>query len=131
MNDYKELYYFLFNRISDMIQELQLLQQQTEEAFVLGYSHTQQPALRMQQALPDAEKQASYILTMPGEEFVAAPGAQDDTDYEVRAIFSESCYSKTRSVTGSSRQLLPFERPKPQLPPPAIAPEFSRRPAAE
>lgn len=35
MNDYKRLYYLLFNRISDTIAELELAQQEAEELFVL------------------------------------------------------------------------------------------------
>lgn len=34
MNEYKELYYKLFNRITDVITELQELQQEAEEAYI-------------------------------------------------------------------------------------------------
>ncbi len=34
MNDYAELYYKLFNKITDVIHELQLVQQQVEDAYI-------------------------------------------------------------------------------------------------
>lgn len=34
MNDYAELYYKLFNKVTDVIHELQLVQQQVEEAYI-------------------------------------------------------------------------------------------------
>ena len=51
MNDeYKELYYFLFNKISDMIQELQQLQQQAEEAYIAGFGYAKQSGMQEQTA---------------------------------------------------------------------------------
>ncbi|MEL7603094.1 MAG: hypothetical protein AAGU77_08045 [Bacillota bacterium] len=114
-----------------MILELQLLQQQAEDAYMTGYSRGKQSSLQMQQALPDASEQASYILPLNDEEPVAAPSAQDDPGHEAQALFSEAYYSKTQAAAGSSRQPLPFGRPKQQLPPPAIASEYSRHPIAE
>lgn len=42
MADYKKLYFFLFNRISDMIKELQKIQQQAEERYLLSEEETEE-----------------------------------------------------------------------------------------
>ncbi|MBP0980558.1 MAG: hypothetical protein J6Q18_03240 [Oscillospiraceae bacterium] len=34
MENYKELYYFLFNQITDIIEQLKSIQQQSEEMFI-------------------------------------------------------------------------------------------------
>ena len=34
METYKELYYFLFNQITDIIEQLKSIQQQSEEMFI-------------------------------------------------------------------------------------------------
>lgn len=36
MPDYKKMYYVLFNKITDLIGELQVAQQQTEEMYIVG-----------------------------------------------------------------------------------------------
>lgn len=39
MDEYKELYYTLFNKVTDVITELQTVQQQTEELFLSQGEH--------------------------------------------------------------------------------------------
>lgn len=36
MSDYKKMYYILFNKITDVIGELQSIQRQTEEIYISG-----------------------------------------------------------------------------------------------
>ncbi|MGI5985560.1 MAG: hypothetical protein ACOX7O_06865 [Oscillospiraceae bacterium] len=36
MPDYKKMYYVLFNKITDVIGELQVAQQRTEEMYIVG-----------------------------------------------------------------------------------------------
>jgi hypothetical protein len=132
LENYKDLYYFLFNRISDMIQELQLLQQQAEEAYMIGYSQGQQSALHAQQALSDAAEQASHISSSSSESQANTQNMPECPGYGSRPFFLETYYSKTQAVAGPSRQPLLFGRPnKQQLSPPSIKPELVRHPVAE
>lgn len=36
MSDYKKMYYILFNKITDIVDELQAVQRQTEEIYISG-----------------------------------------------------------------------------------------------
>ena len=40
MDDYKDLYYLLFNRITDIIEEMKSIQQLSEEMFITSQENT-------------------------------------------------------------------------------------------
>ncbi len=125
LDNYKELYFFLFNRITDMIQELQLLQQQAEEAFMNGYD--QQPAWHVQQALPDAADPASHILPSLKELDTYTHALPESPE----ATSSDALHTKSQQGCSSPKSPLPFERPsKPQFPLPTVSTEFVHLPAA-
>jgi hypothetical protein len=98
---------------------------------MIGYSQGQQSALHAQQVLSDTAEPASHISSSSSESRANTRNMPEDPEYESRPFLSEAMCAKTQAVTGSSRQPLPFGRPKAQLPPPAIAPEYSRHPIAE
>lgn len=51
MNGYKEMYYMLFNKITDVINDLQSVQAETEEAFL-----SQEPEQKVLHVLSEDKK---------------------------------------------------------------------------
>ncbi len=117
MNDeYKELYYFLFNKISDMIQELQQLQQQAEEAYIAGFGHEKQSGMQEQTASAADPVGDFYVPPKINVSHVYVPD-----DYEGEPIMSDDIGGRQqqddecelgRCQTMNGSKTLAFERHK-------------------
>ena len=111
MNDeYKELYYFLFNKISDMIQELQQLQQQAEEAYIAGFGHA--PKSAAQEDTAAANSHGNYVPPKVTVSHVFVPD-----EYEGDATASVNRNEQLRDESTLARcqtgsKMLTFERRK-------------------